>query len=203
MTYWKEACVILLMSGCLKNNTPLEKTTASFFLVGPMGCGKTMVGEIFADKLQYRFYDSDAEIEKKLGMDIATIFEREGEASFRRYEEQVLEYLTGDERIVLATGGGAVLSQQNRDFMSSRGIVIYLNASVETQLKHVAGSIELRPLLRQGDPAIKLAKLYAERKSLYEQIADIIVVVDNLSAELVADEILSKLNTTLKSQCPN
>src|ERR1700726_215985 len=105
------------------------------FLIGPMGSGKTAVGRILARMLRFTFYDSDADVEAKTGVDIAFIFEKEGESGFRIREKESIERLTRLESIVLATGGGAVIDQANRRALAERGVVVYLVTSVNQQIE--------------------------------------------------------------------
>ncbi len=142
------------------------------FLIGPMGAGKTSLGKLVAASLGYQFVDSDRVIEELTGVDIPTIFYYEGEPGFRRREEQVIDHLTRHPRIVLATGGGAILSPFNRKCLAARGCVVYLEVSVEQQLKRTARDSS-RPLLQVDDPGKKLRQLARERTPLYEALADI------------------------------
>ena len=111
------------------------------FLIGPMGSGKSAVGRLLARLLDAPFYDSDAEIERRTGVDIPYIFEREGESGFREREREIIEELTGLEPIVLATGGGAVLRPENRQRLAEHGHVVYLETSVEQQVQRVRHEI--------------------------------------------------------------
>src|SRR5262245_42597776 len=162
------------------------------FLIGPMGSGKTAVGKYLARLLDAPFYDSDAEIEKRTGVDIPYIFEKEGEAGFRERERETLEVLTTTEPMVLATGGGAVLRQENRACLSERGFVVYLKTSVAQQTYRVRHARN-RPLLNGVDPAEKLEQLMRERAPLYAEIADVTVSTDGRRVRSVAEEILRAL----------
>jgi shikimate kinase len=159
------------------------------FLIGPMGSGKTAVGKYLARLIGAPFYDSDAEIERRTGVDIPYIFEKEGEAGFRERERETLEALTVAEPMVLATGGGAVLLPANRTCLASRGFVAYLETSV-TQQAHRVRHARNRPLLNNVDPAIKLEQLMRERAPLYSEIADVTVATDGRRVRSVAEEIL-------------
>lgn len=139
-----------------------------------MGAGKTTVGKLIARHLNRPFIDSDHEIEKRTGVNIPLIFELEGEAGFRAREEVVIEELTGQKNIVLATGGGAILSRRNRDNLRRNGTVIYLRAKVEDLWQRTRHD-KNRPLLQTADPLAKLKALFAQRDPLYCEIADIIV----------------------------
>ena len=122
----------------------------NIYLVGPMGSGKTAVGRRLAQDLGREFADSDTVIEARTGVDIPFIFEKEGEAGFRDRETDVIDELTRKPGLVLATGGGAILSDDNRSRLASRGFVIYLSASVDQQL-HRTRRGKGRPLLNTGD----------------------------------------------------
>src|ERR1700722_12227756 len=127
----------------------------SIFLIGPMGSGKTAVAKCLARLLGYPFYDSDHEIEQRCGADIPLIFEREGEPGFRRREREVIAELTHRARIVLGTGGGAILDEGNRADLASRGWVVYLETSVAQQAER-AGRSRHRPLLQGAEAAVRL-----------------------------------------------
>jgi shikimate kinase len=164
-----------------------------------MGAGKSAVGRQLARMLKLEFHDSDAEIEARTGVDISFIFEKEGEAGFRRREREVIITLTALEGIVLATGGGAVLDPANRAALASRGLVVYLEASVDQQLKRtrLANS---RPLLDTPDPAARLAQLMQERAPLYRALATLTIATDGRMVREVAQELRRKLAELHKSQ---
>ncbi len=164
----------------------------SIFLIGPMGSGKTTVGRALARRLQREFYDSDREIEGRCGVDIAFIFDKEGEAGFRRRESRMIEELTRHPAIVLATGGGVVLSEANRECLKSRGTVVYLRCSVEQQLERTARSSH-RPLLQTADPRARLTELMALRGPLYEGLADLIIDTEGARVQQVVSRILQRL----------
>ena len=160
----------------------------NLFLIGPMGVGKTTIGRHLARLLRLDFLDSDQEIEKRTGATIPLIFEIEGEAGFRKRETEILDELTAHESVVLATGGGAVLAESNRRVLRKRGLVIYLHASVDTQLARTSKSRH-RPLLETDDRRSKLEELMRVREPLYRQEADLIVDTENRSPLSVAREI--------------
>lgn len=166
--------------------------TRNLFLVGPMGSGKTAVGRQLARLLRAPFYDSDAEIERDTGVDIPYIFEREGEQGFREREAALIDALTRHEGIVLATGGGAVLSAENRRHLAGRGCVVYLETSVGQQVERVRRGRN-RPLLRNVQPAQKLEQLMLQRAPLYREVADMVVCTDGRKVRAVVDEILREL----------
>jgi shikimate kinase len=164
----------------------------NIFLVGPMGAGKSAVGRQLARLLKREFLDSDAEIEARTGVDIAFIFEKEGEAGFRRRERDVIQALTACEGVVLATGGGAILDPANRAALASRGTVVYLEASVAQQLDRTRLHGH-RPLLETADPAARLATLLAEREPWYRALATITVATDGRQVREVAQEVRRRL----------
>ena len=166
---------------------------ASVFLVGPMGSGKSAVGRQLARALNLPFHDSDAEVERRTGVDIPFIFEKEGEAGFRQREHETLEVLTAMKQIVLATGGGAVLLPENRRMLAERGRVVYLKTSIAQQVERVRQG-RSRPLLSKVDPAVKLGELMELRALLYAEIADVTVTTDNRKVRNVADDILRELD---------
>ena len=131
----------------------------NIFLIGPMGSGKTSVGRHLARVLARVFHDADSEIEKRTGVDIPYIFEKEGEPGFRLREREAIEHLTGLDSIVLATGGGAVLNADNRRFLKERGCVIYLQTSISHQVERTRRGHQ-RPLLQNTDPKARLQKLF-------------------------------------------
>jgi shikimate kinase len=157
-----------------------------------MGSGKSAVGRILARMVEAPFLDSDAEIEKRTGVDISYIFERDGESRFRQREREAIEALTAIEPLVLATGGGAILLPENRALLSQRGSVIYLMTSVEQQVHRVSHARH-RPLLANVDPEAKLRQLMAEREPLYCAVADFKVSTDGRRIQAVAEEIIKAL----------
>jgi shikimate kinase len=165
------------------------------FLIGPMGSGKTAVGRHLARILRFTFHDSDADIEARTGVDIAFIFEKEGEAGFRIREKESIERLTRLQSIVLATGGGAVIEEDNRRALSERGVVVYLATSIDQQLERTRHARH-RPLLNDIDPEQRLHELMLRRATLYTQIADFTVPTDGRRVQLVADEIHQALRRT-------
>lgn len=157
-----------------------------------MGAGKSAVGRHLAKALHMSFFDSDDEIESRTGVDIPFIFDKEGEAGFRKREVKVIDDLSGKEGIVLATGGGAIMDAQNRNHLGARGFVVYLHTSVEQQVRRTLKGRE-RPMLANGDRREILERLMNVRDPLYREIADLIVETDGRRVKAVADEILEKM----------
>jgi shikimate kinase len=143
----------------------------NIYLIGPMGSGKTAVGRQLARRTAREFVDSDHEVERRTGVDIAYIFEKEGEQGFRDRECEVIETLSRRKGLVVATGGGAVLSAHNREHLRATGIVIHLDTTVEEQLRRTGRSSH-RPLLQTDNPRTTLEALRTKRQPLYEAIAD-------------------------------
>lgn len=170
----------------------LEKR--NIFLIGPMGAGKTTIGRQLAQQLNLEFFDSDQEIEKRTGANISWVFDVEGELGFRDREEKIINELTKKQGIVLATGGGSVNSSITRNHLSMRGVVIYLETTIEKQLMRTKRD-RRRPLLESSiisgkDVRKVLESLAEERNPLYEKIADITVSTDEQNARLVVNKIL-------------
>ena len=166
----------------------------NIFLIGPMGAGKSTIGREIADRLHLEFFDSDQEIERRTGADIAWVFDLEGEEGFRKREETVIEDLSEKQGIVLATGGGSVISTNVRNRLSARGIVVYLETTIDKQVARTQRD-RRRPLLQTSEePRTVLENLAVERNHLYEEIADIIVQTDDQSAKVVAHKIIERLD---------
>ena len=168
------------------------KHPQNLFLVGPMGAGKSAVGRQLAKMLHLSFVDSDDEIESRTGVDIPFIFEKEGEAGFRKREAKVIDDLSGLEGVVLATGGGAVVDPQSRSRLGARGFVVYLHTTVAQQLARTQKGRQ-RPMLENGDRQKILEELMELRDPMYREIADLIVETDGRKVKAVAGEILDRL----------
>jgi len=155
-----------------------------------MGAGKSTIGRHLAQQLHMEFYDSDHEIERRTGADVAWVFDVEGEEGFRKREETVINDLTELQGIVLATGGGSIKSKESRNRLSARGIVVYLETSIDKQLARTQRD-KRRPLLQTEEPPREvLERLAAERNPLYQEIADFTVRTDEQSAKVVANQII-------------
>lgn len=157
-----------------------------------MGAGKSTVGRQLAKALKRPFYDIDKEVERRTGVSISWIFEMEGEAGFRLREHKVLDELTSLKGVVLATGGGIVLSEENRRILRSRGYVVYLSASVEQLLKRTSKD-KNRPLLQTADPKQTIKTLIAQRAPLYQDVADVELRTGEQSIQYVVSGLVKKL----------
>ena len=155
-----------------------------------MGSGKTSIGKKLSKMMKFDFIDTDHLIENRTGVDISTIFAHEGEEGFRKRESGVLEEMVQKNSVVLSTGGGIILSENNRELLSSRGTVFYLATPISVQLERTAKDKD-RPLLKNGDPEEILTRLHEERESLYEEVSDHVVMTENKSSQDVASEIIS------------
>ena len=165
----------------------------NIFLIGPMGAGKSTIGRQLAQILGMEFMDSDSVIEERAGADIDWIFDVEGEAGFRKREERIINELTQGQGVVLSTGGGSILSKDNRNVLSARGIVIYLETTIDKQFERTQRD-KKRPLLQNDDPRKTLEELAKIRNPLYEEIADITLQTDDQAAKLVATNIIEMID---------
>ncbi|MBL6749692.1 MAG: shikimate kinase AroK [Nevskia sp.] len=162
--------------------------SGNIYLIGPMGAGKTTVGRRLAESRGMQFADSDQEVEARSGVDIAFIFEKEGEAGFRRRERLAIAELTQRNNLVLATGGGAVLDPDSRRLLAARGFVVYLHASIDQQVARTDRA-DTRPLLQSGNRRETLERLLGIRDPLYREIADLVLHTDGRNARALAREI--------------
>ena len=170
-----------------------DPMTSNIILIGPMGAGKTTIGRQLAKQLNKEFVDSDQEIERRTGASISLIFDIEGEDGFRKRESAMLEELTGRSNIVLATGGGAILTESNRRNLRRSGTVVYLHASVDTQVERTRNN-KNRPLIEGKNPRGELESLMKIREPLYRSEADLTIDAENRSAASVAKDIIRRLN---------
>ena len=160
----------------------------NIFLIGLMGSGKTTIGKLLSKRLDKLFFDSDQVIEERLGVKVPLIFEYEGEKGFRERESNVLKDLVAKKNIILATGGGVILSSKNRELLSSKGVVIYLKADYENLAKRMEND-KSRPLLQGTEIIPTLKKLFKTRDPLYTSIADYEVNTKNKKAYQIEKEI--------------
>lgn len=172
---------------------------SNIFLVGLMGAGKTTVGKVIAKNLGKTFYDTDQVIEQRTGVKIPTIFELEGESGFRKRETAMLEELSEQQNIVLATGGGAIVAPENRAILKQHGYVIYLRANVN-ELYLRTRNDKNRPLLQNVDVKAKLEQLFHARNPLYTETADLIVDTGHQPVTVIIHKIEAALKA-LESAC--
>lgn len=165
----------------------------NIFLIGPMGSGKTTIGRQLATRLDRKFYDSDREIEKRTGVDVALIFEIEGEEGFRLRETKMISELAKKQKSVIATGGGSVLSEENRACIKQNGKVIYLKSSQEKIFERTFRD-KKRPLLETEDRMATIKELLEKRGPLYEEIADLIICTDHRPINQIINKISQKLS---------
>jgi len=170
--------------------------TENIYLIGLMGAGKTTIGRQLAKSLQLPFYDSDKAIEEQTGVDIPTIFEYEGEEGFRVREQNMIEELTQLDGIVLATGGGAILREENRKLLMDNGFVVYLQCSMEKILQRTKRDTQ-RPLLDTSNPRERIEKLFAEREGLYLDCADYKIETSSMQSKVVVQNILNEYSDDL------
>lgn len=166
----------------------------NIFLIGPMGSGKSSIGRQLANISGHQFYDSDIEIQERTGADIPWIFDVEGEEGFREREASMIKELSQKDSIILATGGGAVMRSANREVLQSKGVVVFLDTSIEEQLNRTSRD-KNRPLLQTDNPKDKLTQLMKERRPLYQEIAKITVVTDKRTLKDVANDIIQQVRT--------
>lgn len=167
--------------------------SGNLFLVGMMGAGKTTVGKLLSQQLGRTFVDSDEEIQQRTGVTIAHIFDVEGEAGFRQREASVIQYLVKRDNLVLATGGGAVLSEQNRDALRGNGLVVYLKSTVHDLWQRTRHDRN-RPLLQTADPRARLKELYEQRDPLYTQVADLVIPTGKQSVHSMVLQLQQELS---------
>ncbi len=165
--------------------------TSNLILIGFMGSGKSSIGRLLAQKLGYRFVDTDRLVIEGAGMDIARIFATYGETHFRDLETAALESLVGMQRQVIATGGGIVLREGNRQILGQLGWVVGLLANAAVTFKRVSRNTK-RPLLHTEDPRGTITRMIAERGSLYENTARFVVDTSVLTPEQIVGIILQK-----------
>ncbi|MCD6039034.1 MAG: aroK 2 [Gammaproteobacteria bacterium] len=169
------------------------KKHQNIFLIGPMGAGKSSVGKYLAEQLEMHFYDSDEEIENRTGVDIGWIFDLEGAAGFRKREIAVIAELVHLPNIVLATGGGSIISPEVQELLRTQGVVVFLDASLGSQQIRTVNEAR-RPLLRVPNREKVIEKLYEEHTPLYQALADYYILTDDRSVHAVAEEIINWLN---------
>ena len=163
----------------------------NIYLIGLMGAGKTTIGRQLAKALKVPFYDSDKAIEESTGVDIPTIFEFEGEEGFRDREQKMIQQLTEMDGIVLATGGGAILREQNRKALKEHGFIVYLQCSVDRILERTRRDTQ-RPLLQTENPRERLESLFKQREPLYLACADYKIDTGSMQSKAAVNRILEQ-----------
>jgi shikimate kinase len=171
------------------------------YLIGPMGSGKTAVGRRLATLLGRPFFDSDAEIEKRTGVDIRYIFEKEGEDKFRQREREVIADLSALDGVVVATGGGVILDPLNRERLAKTGTVVYLETTIDTLVRRTKAS-KTRPLLMNDDPQAVLERMMVVRRPLYESAADLRIETTGRQVRAVAADIHLRLRACVANPSP-
>lgn len=172
------------------------------YLVGMMGAGKTTIGRALARKLGWQFVDLDHELEARCGVKVSIIFDIEGEQGFRKRESMLLDECTRRSGIVLATGGGAVLDPQNRQYLKERGVVVYLRASVDELFRRVERDRN-RPLLQTDNPRQRLQELVQQREPLYHEVADLVFDTGNLPIAQTTRVLIRQLMSFSNSDTSN
>jgi shikimate kinase len=180
------------------NNQQMNKSSQNIFLIGPMGSGKTTIGRHLAKMFNLEFHDCDHELEHLTGASVNLIFDVEGEAGFRIRETQLLKQLCSKNGVLVATGGGVVCSEENRDLLRSEGFVIYLKTSVENQLKRLR-SDKSRPLLQAKNRRQRLMDMARERNPLYHATADMVFSTRNSSIHTTAKKLSNAISTQMDS----
>ena len=160
-------------------------------LIGYMGSGKSTVAAIMADRYRLKLVDTDAMIERATGKTISDIFATEGEQAFRQMETQCLKKIADAhaDHLIVATGGGSVLREENQALLKEIGKVVYLKVTPETAYARVKNAQATRPLLQGPDPYGRIVQMLAERENAYLRASDIIIATDDLTAETIADRV--------------
>lgn len=178
--------------------TQPKRLSGNVFLIGMMGAGKTTVGKLLAQQTGKTFVDSDDEIQQRTGVTIPHIFDVEGEAGFRQREAGVIQDLVKRDNIILATGGGVVLSAQNREVLHGNGIVVYLKSTVHDLWQRTRHDRN-RPLLQTADPRAKLKELYELRDPLYTEMADLVMPTGKQNVHGLVQQLRQELSLYTES----
>lgn len=188
----------------MQNSAPIDDNLrhllngTNLYLIGMMGAGKTTVGRILANRLNYHFFDTDAVIEQAAGQSITDIFATSGEDAFRTLETHVLSQLAPYKKLAIATGGGIVLQRQNWSYLH-HGVIIWLDVSVEQLYKRLKGSTN-RPLLQDPDPQAKLRQILQQRQSLYAQADVCVAIAPHETSDEVANRVLEALSQAIEAK---
>ena len=169
----------------------------NIYLVGLMGAGKTTIGRLLAKRLNLEFIDSDREVEARTGVNIPTVFEIEGENGFRKREAQVIEEISQLHGCVVATGGGAILRQENRDRLRASGFVVYLDVPPNTLWERTRRDRN-RPLLKVDDPLLRLRELYSQRDPLYREVANLVIDGSRINAQGILQVLIKEIGERWK-----
>lgn len=177
-------------------DAPAKRPSGNIFLVGMMGAGKTTVGKLLAQHSGKAFVDSDEEIQRRTGVTIQHIFDVEGEPGFRQREANAIQALVKLDNIVLATGGGAVLNENNRAALRGNGIVVYLKSTAHDLWQRTRHDRN-RPLLQTADPLARLKELYEQRDPLYAEVADLVIHTGKQSVHGLVQQLRKELDRLL------
>jgi shikimate kinase len=182
----------------------MSNSKQNMFLIGPMGSGKTTIGKHLAKKFGLDFYDCDHELERITGASVSLIFDLEGEAGFRMREKELLKKLAAKRGVLIATGGGTICHEENRQVLRSQGFVVYLKTSVENQLRRLSQD-KSRPLIQAEDREQRLIDLAKIRNPLYADTADLVFSTRNSSVHATAKAVsaaVMKQQNLLNSEKP-
>lgn len=197
-----QAALFRYNSQMQSSDTTAKRASGNIFLVGMMGAGKTTVGKLLAQQFGKTFIDSDEEIQQRTGVTIPHIFDVEGEAGFRQREANVIQDLVCRDNLVLATGGGAVLLERNRDALRCNGVVVYLKSSVHDLWQRTRHDRN-RPLLQTADPRATLRNLYEQRDPLYTEVADLVITTGRQSVQSLVMQLQKELKRVTHAQGRN
>jgi len=178
--------------GRVDSSPPANTPSSNVYLIGPMGSGKTTIGQRVAQLLGLEFLDCDHELEAQTGASVSLIFDIEGEEGFRERETKMLEILTRRTGVLVATGGGVVTRARNRELLRQSGLIVYLRTSVAQQLRRL-GRDRSRPLLQTPDRRERLERLARQRNPLYQELADIEFPSQNRSTEASAQRLAERI----------
>ncbi|MGB0513781.1 MAG: shikimate kinase [Wenzhouxiangellaceae bacterium] len=174
----------------------------NIFLIGPMGSGKTSLGRRVAPALGLEFIDLDEELERRCGVEVAVIFEIEGESGFRERERDLLAEVASRSGQLIATGGGSVLDRRNREVIRERGCAVWLRTSVEQQLRRLERD-RRRPLLAAPDRRDRLTRMAEQRNPLYSEVADLVFESQNRPMPVMANVLENKIRKFLNRVQPD